>query len=178
MKLQLLFALLLVLCLGNIKECYGQAELKPLKELFKPLSDFENDTTAYLTRNYGETMSNSFKGRTIGDILKNEKEVPFQSFIIIKAGCGERIIDILFFTTSAEEVKRLYKSGESIFGVNCSLETLERDESKKVYDDSYILGIGKVFALNGYMESVFKDLKINFVLYYDQRDSFGVESCN
>lgn len=174
MKTQLLFALLFVLFLGNIEECYGQNELsfKPLKDLFKPLKDFGDDTTAYMEKNYAGAMIGAYEGRTIEDILKNEKDVPFKSFIIYQCRTASFADVILLFTISADELKALYKPGEPIFGVSCTLHAPDRNELNRITEDLSRIGIGKVFDLKKTELNAIKDFKLDYAWYYDLQKLF------
>lgn len=174
MKTQLLFALSFVLFLGNIEECYGQNELsfKPLKDIFKPLKDFGDDTTAYMEKNYAGAMIGAYEGRTIEDILKNEKDVPFKSFVIYQ-GKGASFVDVIvLFTITADELKTLYKPGEPIFGVSCTLHAPNGNESKRITEDLSRIGIGKAFDLKKTKLNAIKDFKLDYAWYYGHQKLF------
>lgn len=161
MKYQLLFLLLLILG-GYTQECEGQNKFRPLKE-------FNNDTMAYMKKNYDS--GSLYVDKTIGHIL-DDAEIPFKSYVIAETrDCSPAIGFIILFTQSAEEVRALFKAGKPVYGVFCDFEGgyCNIFIKRELYEILVNLGTNRFNDLKKSDAKVLKDIKINWAEFRDQK---------
>lgn len=158
MKYQLLFLLLLILG-GNTQECKSQNKLRPLKE-------FNNDTMAYMKKNYN--AGSLYLDKTIGHVLENA-EVPFKSYVLAEVRDDYSSIGfVILFTQSAEEVRALFKAGKPVYGVFCDFGE-SYFEKEAIYKILVSLGTNRFNDLKKSDAKALKEIKINWAEFRDQK---------
>ena len=157
--------ILTIILLGYLPEGKSQTKLQPLKE-------FNNDTMAYMEKNYnGGPLYRTDK--TVGNVLE-EAEIPFKSYVLAESKSVYSSVEFLIlFTQSAEEVKTLYQAGKTVYGVFCDLEENHlASDPGNIYSTLMELGTNRINELKKSSIKAIKDIKINWAWFYDQRDWF------
>lgn len=160
MKYQLLFLLLLILG-GYTQECKGQNKLRPLKE-------FNNDTMAYMKKNYD--AGSLYLDKTIGHVLE-DAEVPFKSYVLTETRDNSPSIGfVILFTKSAEEVRTLFKAGKPVYGVFCDFEASYNINLKReTYEILVRLGTNRFNDLKKSDAKALQEIKINWAEFRNQK---------
>ena len=154
--------ILTIILLGYLPEGKSQTKLQPLKE-------FNNDTMAYMEKNYnGGPLYRTNK--TVGNVLE-EAEIPFKSYVLAEITKRHLSIEFLIlFTQSAEEVKALYRDGKPVYGVFCDFEdSYYASDPASIYKPLKALGTNQIKELKKSSVKAIKDIKINWAWFYDQK---------
>ena len=153
--------ILTTILLGYLPEGKSQTKLQPLKE-------FNNDTMAYMEKNYNAGALYFYK--TIGNVLE-ESEIPFKSYVLAESKSVYSSVEFLIlFTQSAEEIKALYQAGKPVYGVFCDFgESYLASDPGNIYRTLIGLGTNRINELKKSSVKALKDIKINWAWFYDQK---------
>lgn len=143
---------------------------------FRPLKSFGNDTMAYMVKNYdGGALYR--RGKTLGTVL-TEADVSFRSYVIAENPKYPAIVFGLLFTATAEEVRRLYKSGKPVYGVFCdftdNIYRYGEGEIKDLYNSLSALVPNQINDLDDGSVKVLKDIRINWAWFSDKKGWFPI----
>lgn len=145
----------LVLLILTIFGVYNVNAQRP----FKPLSEFQQDTMAYMQYNYGSDNGEALKGKTIGEFLSGA-DVEYTTFELVYDKTHTKIIEIILYLQPYELIKArkryIWIDGIRIFP---DTDSLTRENMSAIFDEFYSEN-STYYPLNARNLNFFKDLVI------------------